>query len=215
MPSMKTFHVVIFAALTASSFAPATSGQQVHTQGTPSPAPPQSPLKVRGGSMTFFSKGSWQPSIREPKNRPYCTFVDTTYLDFYLFTGTHFNDFPLRNLSPNWTVEIYGREKNGTTLSSRGVTLKAGKGCFGQSPDTTSVTITPMARSEFNSVVLQGDTFYTDNRRFHDLNCSGSDTDLDACERIKKVVVTIPAHRNSLYTFLCGHDCEIDVGEPQ
>ena len=211
---MSTRYAILIIALAAVSLAPTTSAQ-ISTQSVVTQPPPQSPLKVRGGSMTFYTKDSWQPSSHDPANQPYCTFIDTSYVDVVFFTGNNFGDFPLYNLSPNWTITIYGREKNGSDLSSRGVKVTAGMGCFNHDTGRSSVTIEHVGNSEFYDHDLPPDTIYQDNRRFHDKGCLGTDTDLEACERIKKVEIRIPTRPHSPYTFICNGECGVDVGVPR
>ncbi len=174
---------------------------------------PQSPLKVRGGAITFYTKDKWYPSSHASASQPYCTFVETTYLDFLEFKGINFADFPSTHLAPDWTITIYGYDANGN-VSSRGIEVKAGMGCNNghDHPEKTSVTISPVL-SEFYTSDLPPGTVYKDNRRFRHTGCSGSA--VDACERISRVDARVPGSPHVNYRFSCDGDCSINVGEPR
>ncbi len=192
---------------------------------------PSSPLMVRGGAMTFRTTdvNGWQPT--GSITLPLCVNVDTRFINFNQVvpvapTSAPFTPTGLSYITSAWTMAIYGRVPGGGKDSVNGILFTA-------QPNTIcSTDSSGTARSSVKMSALSGNSgLYpidslsddkTDNRRFYDNTpatggspgCIGANADEDSCERIFRIVLTVPTATPTVYNYKCFNgDCSIGIGQ--
>ena len=148
------------------------------------------PIKVGGGAMTFFSQTDWTPV-----NNGFCTPLSssnasTSYLERLFDHGRQQTDSPVDGMAA-WRIELRGHSEAEapvtpgqpvvSTPSDDGVTLQASaSSCNGVSGQ--SISITPIGNGTFyTSTELAPSGKFQHNRRFAVPRCQ---VDRDRCERM-------------------------------
>ena len=177
------------------------------------------PIKVRGGSMTAYTRdttvatGGWQTKVQY---KVYCTIVNDITIE--KIVGPNGGSL---TLSYPWEIDIYGNNPVGgavsaTTPSSHGISLKGAKtDCAGQQDSFSnegSVTLGLLdANDSFYEQDLANVTPWTGNKRFWDKreSCQG---DRDSCERMNTIKISFGT-TSQTYTCPSGN-CELEIGKP-
>jgi hypothetical protein len=185
------------------------------------------PIKVRGGSMTFFRKGTaWTqkagPSIcAEVDNLSQVRTegFDDQKLPDGIIPGTTSAKNPVP-LPLNWTLKIYGGEpshKHGVELVSKH------NNCSGSDSTKNSVTITPFGDakvtsfydSDMNKEPHSKKSYYI---RFFDPNCATKTLDQDMCERVTSIQIFdngVSPSAPSGFIDCPDLDCTVRIGTPK
>jgi hypothetical protein len=172
------------------------------------------PIVVRGGAMTAFTtneggKNGWYPkppltsAITE-----YCVDTETakSYIEVTYQSGVGTKIASFKKLPPTWTVEIKSQDDEGASL----IFAPHPKGCNSAG---TSITVTSTKHSHFYTTVLAPGADHSDNRRFQSVACSS--TDMDKCERMGEIDVTLKVGDKPV-PFQCPDgDCYVRIGPLQ
>jgi hypothetical protein len=166
-----------------------------------------SPIKVRGGAMTFYTKkgNKWFKS-----GNGWCASVDTSQISFNGFDDVP--DGPLQQtLTGDWTIAILGGNP------SNGILMQSGSNCNGSG--LPSVTITPTGHGDFYTSDLNLGTGGKSNKRYRDISpsCGTATTtnDEDACERMTSITITDSAKPQPYKKIgTCSDlDCSVFIGK--
>jgi len=153
-----------------------------------------SPVKVRGGAMTFITKNSWSPV--NGHRHTYCTKTQSSGVEAEGFGVLADGSIP--NLPQKWTLQVVGGS------GSNGIQMQSDtKDCGGNAG--FSVTISPIQSGDFypNDLTLPS---RKQNKRFLDKSCG----DEDACERMTSLKIV-----SSGITYSClDLDCSLYIGAP-
>ena len=199
------------------------------------------PIKVRGGSMTVFTRANGQDSLnvgwQQMPDKSWCTSVDNSVISY---KGSPLNI----KVQVPWTIDIYGHvpKFNGSQhrgdASSNGIELSSQVGDCGSiasgTPNaSTSVRLVPFGKNgSFYPSDLLDASDETGNKRFRDksADCQGEPDDpsgkgdRDYCERIAEVDVFLaapPTHAPvdqsttpSNWSKTCTNgDCSVEIGK--
>jgi hypothetical protein len=176
----------------------------------PPPPPPETPILVRGGSMTAFTVAAngW---VQHPDKTTYCADAAVTYLEFDNGgdgTSTTWPSTASPNAIGQWKVEIHGHDggdhPHGKKPSANGLTFTSqSQNCNGDDTTKSSVLVSTLGAGKFYPPPpLPASGNRTGNLRFLDEFqsggvCSGADTtdsnkaDQEFCERMEEVDVTL------------------------
>lgn len=130
---------------------------------------PDSPIVVRGGSMTLRTKDTWYPNPPSDMKAPTCTNADTSYIDLIdvkPVSASPSGPIPLTlsDIPAPWQLVLYGRSPKDGSQSKNGIILQSQSGaCTGSgSTSTTSVSAT-LLNSNNTSFYPAGDNANIDN----------------------------------------------------
>jgi hypothetical protein len=180
------------------------------------PGGTNTPIVVRGGSMTTRALNNWtQTSLRGAHPSAYCTNGQISKL--YVDDPKNGTTSPIK-LTANWDVKVYGRDPSGKNPSAHGIELKPSeKPCNGDASYPVALTAL-QTYSDFyplNSNIDEDGT--THSVRFEDTfpdTCAGpngnSNGDEDVCERPSQIIVTPDTTKPALPSIPCSNgECTI------
>jgi hypothetical protein len=170
------------------------------------------PLKVRGGAMTFRSGGKFGSDSAYPNG--YCVKLNFSYFELGdvddVLRSKHVPAVSYPNaayptVSTSWQIDLYDRDPTGTSETPRdsGIRIIATSNCVigpAGTPPVAGVTITP--ESEYSKFYdnnsdknLPDDDKTTYKKRFLDMYCQADHTmpsangDEDSCEHISSIYI--------------------------
>lgn len=185
-----------------------------------------SPIKVHGGSMTFFSQANWEETATG--SNVFCTAIhasDLRQLHLQGFFENKDREFRRQGVlvggvpltSPTWRVELRGHAaeeaRTGVfTVSQEGIVLQASpKDCHDSPRGGPSIRISPLNGSRFYPDDLLAGGLYRSNKRFFS-TCSRELA--DRCERMAEIQVFDRDPRTPVRTFTCPDGtCAVYVGQ--
>jgi hypothetical protein len=200
----------------------------------PGKGPANSPVVVRGGSMTARTTettNGWMPTAGGP---PFCTNRDASVINFVGAAGWKGTN-PPTSVTPtaDWTLKIYGRKhlSGGTgDESGRGIELTGNLAQFcsgatgGESVQLTATGMNGGFYDRIPSVNEDTSGKIETGKRFRDLttdatnsNCGGPDAgsggDEDECERASHIILS---YSSTTYEYKCTiGECIVFIGDPQ
>lgn len=173
------------------------------------------PIKVRGGAMTFFSQGTW--SSKSKTSKSFCTTLDpkdvTVVKVERFFDNEDRKDGALTLASPTWRIELRGHEEREgahLTPSQNGIVMQASPlDCSDKQTGMASVRISPLGSGGFYPSDLPHVGRYHGDRRF----ASTCTKDRDRCERIAQIKVFDTDPTKPKHTFRCPDgECTLLIG---
>jgi hypothetical protein len=209
--------------------------------GTHSSGNPSSPIKVRGGSMTFRSKNSlWiaqnVPTPSSGSASGYCASVDDiSFIELDDVVGVPPASPPygvpttFTNISKDWTLSLNGKENNGAD----GIEMWARTSftCQGQTGNGPAMLLIPLTGTSGFYANSIDDVGKDHSERFADnyvdnsvsppkTPCLGPNNnntgDEDACERIKTLQLTLSSSDATprVYNYTCPNgECSVYIGQ--
>jgi hypothetical protein len=193
------------------------------------------PLKVRGGSMTV--RGIMTPPAISPTTSPWTTSIDSYHIELIdvVPDQTAFPDvrrsvvLDLPKDTAGWIIDLYGHLADNSDQSKNGIRICSDAACdLGSStavivepePYVTGTCNPTKTCSVFYSEAINDDstTPAVTSVRFHDTSsaCTASPSatgDADVCERIREIVITLKG--GSTFSYRCPNgDCLIGIGTP-
>lgn len=178
-----------------------------------------SPIKVRGGAMTFRSKNvTWQQGTVSGATSP-CYFLDGVGISSistdasYASGGTAPS---LNNLTAGWSMTLNGRNpSNPKQASPNGITIKTqDASCNGSVHTMILLPLSPTNAAAFYPGELQTEDGYMERFVDNSSSCQGPSGsrsgDEDLCERMSTISLVLAG--SSTYNYLCRNgECEIDI----
>jgi hypothetical protein len=199
------------------------------------PPKANSPIKVRGGAMTFRSTTQWQPVSGQV-----AYYLDNANVSYISFTGVD----PVGSAPPGplyppgcWTMTLVGRNPNPSVVISNGITITALTSSCNHPTTYHSLTLTGFGNGSFYPEKYKPDDDGTYSERYMDTTpdvpttgttaavpgCQGPSGlgptltgDEDFCERLSKITLILytGATPGTPSTYKCKNgDCEIDIGQ--
>jgi hypothetical protein len=182
-------------------------------------SPYDTPIKVRGGALAFYSDDKWIEQGSGPSTT-YCANVKSASVavDSNTFDGLqNDNDGWVDRIKVPWTIKLSGRGRAMGANVNDYVNMAGAAGSCTDSSDATKfhVTLSVVGGSFYD---LKADRVFTKKhlRRFKDMNCDLLKDDEDLCERIDEVNITYPNQGSAdSQPFKCPDmDCSIFIGVP-
>lgn len=162
------------------------------------------PIKVRGGAMTFYTNNAWTPPLPSSGSTPntsYCSPADISVVTIKDSSNDGTFNAPA-TLPASWELELKAK-KNNVKISAQPAPCPGGT-------SAASVTVSVQTASSTVGFYLTDLAAKEDSRRFLDTTCG----DQDACERLRSGTLKDPKG-NVITTFDCkDFDCTVRIGAP-
>jgi hypothetical protein len=183
-----------------------------------------SPIKVRGGAMTFRA-AEWSTDASHKDciqgDNSYVELIDIVPWNHPIAQATR---VVIPTLALTWQMDLFGRTSAGKPQMTQGVRLTPTASCGGQpgivwGSESGSTDWYP-TNDETGGAGNKEEDGSTYIRRYRYSTCASAAGDEDLCEHLSYILINKtpkanPTPLNSDYAFLCQNgECEIGIGNP-